>query len=75
MSARDWAQTLPGCFLATTCEFGYSLCGGVFSFAAARELGRNLLHAVQRTAAEAWRGEGGTVSATTIPPSSKDAAS
>lgn len=53
MSARDWAQTLPGCFLATTCEFGYSLCGGVFSFAAARELGRNLLRAVQRTATEA----------------------
>ena len=49
VGARAWAQSLPGCFLATTCEFGYSLCGGVFSYEAGRELGRSLFKAVVRT--------------------------
>ena len=49
VGARAWAQSLPGCFLATTCEFGYSLCGGVFSYEAGRELGRSLFRAVVRT--------------------------
>ncbi len=49
VGARAWAQTQPGCFLATTCEFGYSLCGGVFSYEAGRELGHSLLKAVART--------------------------
>ena len=52
MASRAWALSLPQCHLATTCEFGYSLCGGVYSPDAARELGRNLLRALQRTAAE-----------------------
>ena len=50
MSSDAWARTLPNCYLATCCEFGYSLCGGVYSFPAARELGRNMLKALVRTA-------------------------
>ena len=37
-------------YLATCCEFGYSLCGGVNSREAMRELGANLFKAVVRTA-------------------------
>ncbi|MBR4257454.1 MAG: hypothetical protein IKQ17_00315 [Kiritimatiellae bacterium] len=51
VGSRAWAGTLPNCRLATCVEFGYSLAGGVFNFPAARELGRNLLRAAQRTAA------------------------
>ena len=50
MSSDPWVRTLPNCYLATCCEFGYSLCGGVYSFPAARELGRNMLKALVRTA-------------------------
>lgn len=49
VSARDWATTVPGCFLATTIEFGYSLCDGVYTADGAREMGRNILRAVWRT--------------------------
>ena len=50
MSSDPWVRTLPNCYLATCCEFGYSLCGGVYSFPAARELGSNMLKALVRTA-------------------------
>jgi hypothetical protein len=50
MSSDPWVRTLPKCYLATCCEFGYSLCGGGYSFPAARELGRNMLKALVRTA-------------------------
>ncbi len=50
LGSRAWASSQPNCFLATSCEFGYSRCGGVFSYAAARELGRSMLRAVVRTA-------------------------
>ena len=53
MSSDPWVRTLPNCYLATCCEFGYSLCGGVYSFPAARELGRNMLKALVRTAQSA----------------------
>ena len=36
MSSDAWARTLPNCHFATCCEFGYSLCGGVYSLPAAR---------------------------------------
>ncbi len=51
VDARSWAESLPSCFFATTCEFGYSRCGGVYSRVAARELGRNLAKAVVWTVA------------------------
>ena len=50
LSSDAWARTLPNCYMATCCEFGYSLCGGVYSFPAARELGHSLMKAVARTA-------------------------
>ena len=34
------------------CEFGYSLCGGVFTQDGGRELGRGLLKAASRTCAQ-----------------------
>ena len=52
VDARTWAESVPGCFFATTCEFGYSLCGGVYSRETARELGRNMAKAIVRTVAE-----------------------
>ena len=53
MTSRQWVECLPNCYFATCCEFGYSRCGGVFSFPAARELGHNLLKALARTVREA----------------------
>ena len=50
VGSRAWALSQPNCYLATSCEFGYSRCGGVFSYAAARELGHSLAKAVVRTA-------------------------
>ena len=50
LSADPWVRTLPNAYLATCCEFGYSLCGGVNSREAMRELGANLFKAVVRTA-------------------------
>ena len=53
MNSRHWVESLPNCYLATCCEFGYSLCGGVFSQDGGRELGRNMLKALVRTAQSA----------------------
>ena len=50
MGSRAWASSLPNCHLSTCCEYGYSRCGGVFSFPAARELGHSMLKALARTA-------------------------
>ena len=52
MGSRGWAASLPNCFLSTCCEFGYSLCGGVYSVPAARELGHSLLKAASRTCSQ-----------------------
>lgn len=49
MSSDPWVRTLSNCHLATCCEFGYSLCGGVYTLPAAHELGRNMLKALVRT--------------------------
>lgn len=49
LSSDEWARRLPNAFLSTCCEFGYSLCGGVNSREAMRELGANLLQAAVRT--------------------------
>ena len=45
LGSDPWVRTLPNAKLATCCEFGYSLCGGVNSREAMRELGANLLKA------------------------------
>ncbi len=50
MSSDAWARTLPNCYFATCCEFGYSLCGGIYSQPAARELGHSLLKAAAQAA-------------------------
>ena len=52
LSSDPWVRTLPNAYLATCCEFGYSLCGGVNSVPAMRELGANMLKAAVRTARE-----------------------
>ena len=44
-TARLWVQDRPNCWLSVCGEFGYSLCGGVYSQDGGRELGRNLLKA------------------------------
>ena len=49
MTSRQWVQDLPNCWMSICGEFGYSLCGGVFSLEAGRELGRNMLKAGVRT--------------------------
>ena len=53
MGSRAWASSVPGSYLVTCCEFGYSRCGGVFSFPAARELGHSMFKAAVRTAKSA----------------------
>lgn len=53
LSSDPWVRTLPNAYLATCCEFGYSLCGGVNSIPAMRELGANMLKAAIRTASSA----------------------
>ena len=50
LGSDPWVRTLPNAWLATCCEFGYSLCGGVNSREGMRELGANLLKAVVKTA-------------------------
>ena len=48
-TARHWVQDRPNCWLSVCCEFGYSLCGGVYSQDGGRELGHSLLKAAVRT--------------------------
>ncbi len=62
LSSRHWVETLTNCHMSTCCEFGYSLCGGVYSPAAARELGRNMMKAAVRMAREAGEPEPAVVS-------------
>jgi hypothetical protein len=56
-TARHWVQDRPNCWLSVCCEFGYSLCGGVFSPDGGRELGRSLLKAGVRTVRDAKVGK------------------
>lgn len=48
LSSDEWVRRLPNTALSTCCEFGYSLCGGVNSREAMRELGSNMFKAVVR---------------------------
>ena len=49
LSSRYWVEAQPNCWMSTCCEFGYSLCNGIYSQAGGRELGRSLLKAAART--------------------------
>lgn len=48
-TSRNWVDDLPNCFVGICCEFGYSLCGGVFTREGGRGLGQSLLKAASRT--------------------------
>lgn len=50
VTSRQWVEAQPNCWASICAEFGYSLCNGIFSQKGARELGRNLLKAIVRTA-------------------------
>ena len=52
-NSRGWVDGLPNCWLSVCGEFGYSLCGGVFTQDGGRELGRGLLKAASRTCSQA----------------------
>ena len=49
LNARQYVGALPNCWMSVCCEFGYSLCDGVFSPEGGRELGCGLLKAVAAT--------------------------
>ena len=49
LSSRYWVESQPNCWMSACCEFGYSLCNGIYSQAGGRELGRSLLKAAART--------------------------
>ena len=51
-NSRSWVDGLPNCWLSVCCEFGYSLCGGVFTQDGGRELGHGLLKALSRTCSQ-----------------------
>ena len=50
-TSRQWIEAQPNCWASLCCEFGYSLCNGIYSQDGGRELGRNLLKAEVRTVA------------------------
>ena len=52
-NSRGWVEGLSNCWFSICCEFGYSLCGGVFTQDGGRELGRGLLKAASRTCSQA----------------------
>ena len=51
-NSRGWVDGLPNCWLSLCGEFGYSLCGGVFTQDGGRELGHGLLKALSRTCSQ-----------------------
>ena len=51
-NSRGWVEGLSNCWFSICCEFGYSLCGGVFTQDGGRELGRGLLKAASRTCSQ-----------------------
>jgi len=63
-NSRGWVDGLPNCWLSICGEFGYSLCGGVFSQDGGRELGHGLLKAAVRTIKESKFSSGGVATAT-----------
>ena len=56
-TSRQWVEAQPNCWASLCCEFGYSLCNGIYSQDGGRELGRNLLKAEVRTVAGCKFGE------------------
>ena len=51
-TSRQWVASLTNCWVSICCEFGYSLCGGVYTQDGGRELGRNMLKALSTTVSE-----------------------
>ena len=49
VTSRQWVEAQPNCWASICCEFGYSLCNGIYSQAGGRELGHNMLKAAVRT--------------------------
>ena len=52
LNSRQYVGSRSNCWMSTCCEFGYSLCGGVYTPQGARELGANMLKAIVRTVRE-----------------------
>ena len=52
LTSRHWVESLPNCYSSICCEFGYSLCGGVYSRESGRGLGHSLLKAAVHTVTE-----------------------
>ena len=50
LNSRQYVGSLSNCWMSVCCEFGYSLCDGVFTPQGARELGANMLKAAVQTA-------------------------
>ena len=50
-SSCAWFSRLPNCWCAFCMEYGYGLCGGVFTRERGRDLGRRCMRATVRTAA------------------------
>lgn len=48
-TSRQWVEAQPNCWASICCEFGYSLCNGIYSQDGGRELGHSLLKAGVRT--------------------------
>ena len=49
LNSKGFFASLPNCRMSLCMEYGYGLCGGLFSREAARQLGRNTLKAVVRS--------------------------
>ncbi len=50
LNSRQYVGALSNCWMSVCCEFGYSLCDGVYTPQGARELGANMLKAAVQTA-------------------------
>ena len=52
LNSRQYVGSLSNCWLSVCCEFGYSLCDGVYSPDGGRELGHGLLKAISSTVSQ-----------------------
>ena len=53
LNSRQYVGGLSNCWMSVCCEFGYSLCGGVFSEDGGRELGAGMVKAAVRAMRDA----------------------
>ncbi len=52
LNSRQYVGSLSNCWLSVCCEFGYSLCDGVYSPDGGRKLGHGLLKAISSTVSQ-----------------------